>query len=764
MSTRPECDLPGGLARRTVQPAMRCAAGANRIFKGARWGAVILACSLVALPAPGAEPEPASGPEPDEKGLKDLTLEELLQIPVYAPTKLAEPVQTATGSVTLITRSMMDSFGWLTLNDVLYALPGFHPSADFERQTVGARGLYEPWGNNRLLLLFDGVVHNDPVTGTAYTWEPTPLFLAESLEVVRGPGASLYGSNAMNGMVAIHSVSAGEQPSVRGTIRAGTAGRRIYELLGASRTPLASVVLGFSWDEQQGEERLSYDLSGRRDGNGDLQKFPTLEARSSSFFLGKLEGRGPLQGFGLQLHNQTWDYQSRLGYILFAPDGPDSFEESRQIVTASYRTPAAGADWQQEYVLRVQRHNYLWNVRLVPGDMFASLPGGITEGVAYHLDEVFGRAQLSYGGKGWGRVVGGPEYSLLLYGGDQVHFLNVDLAGTPVDDFPPQLPGPVPVGPFLEGMQGRPLHRLGVFAEWVSAELLGERLSFTAGARYDTRFFQYLDVFSPERPVRFLSFQQLSPRLTALVTPIPSLTVRGTMGWAFRDPAADELFASNSLLAVGGAGRLRPESSTTYELGLAWQATRALRAQATGFLLQFRDQIGYSSESVTLNLYSRSTAGVEGELLVGTGLGPLGRLNGFASDSWTVLLDETVSDPAFTSQGDRLTWAPNHTAKAGLSYSYGRFNLALQAIYQGPVSRKDSDMIDPENLALRGAVVGAWLSADATAGIEITPEVMLRARCSNLFDSQGQLVKIQDAPFDYPIPGRQLWVGLELRM
>src|SRR6185436_7093533 len=129
--------------------------------------------------------------------------------------------------------------------------------------------------------------------------------------------------------------------------------------------------------------------------------------------------RGRLSGFALQLHNQTWDYQSRLGYILFAPDGPDALAESRQILTASYRTPSSEAAWQQEYVLRFQRHNYDWDVRLVPGDVFASLPGGITEDLTYHLDEVFGRAQLSYGGEGWGRAVAGSEYSLLLYGGDQ---------------------------------------------------------------------------------------------------------------------------------------------------------------------------------------------------------------------------------------------------------------------------------------------------------------------------------------------------------
>jgi len=148
---------------------------------------------------------------------------------------------------------------------------------------------------------------------------------------------------------------------------------------------------------------------------------------------------------------------------------------------------------------------------------------------------------------------------------------------------------------------------------------------------------------------------------------------------------------------------------------------------------------------------------------VGTGLGRLGRLNGFANYSWTTLLDESVSDPAFTSQMDRLTWAPAHTAKAGVSYAYQRVTAALQARYQGAVLRKDSDLLNPENRALRGDEVAPWLSVDATLGVELFSAVTLRAKVTNLFDAQGRLVKIQDAPFDYPIPGRKLWLALELR-
>jgi outer membrane receptor protein involved in Fe transport len=716
----------------------------------------VLVFACAALPASA---DPAVADEP----LASLSLEQLLQLRVYSPTKLSEPTERATGSVSLVTRSMIDSYGWLSLNEVLYTLPGFTPSADFERSTVAARGLYEPWGNSRLLLLVDGIPHNDPVTGTAYTWEITPLSIAESIEVVRGPSASLYGPNAMNGVVALHTMSPGQEPFVRGNLRVGTFGRRLYELIGGARAPLASLTLGFTWDEFQGESRPSYDLSGRRDEAGRLRQFSPAEDRNSAFFLGKLEGRGRLEGFGLQLHNQRWGYQSRLGYLLFAPDGPEALDESRQILTATYHTPSEDAVWRQEYVLRLQRHNYQWNVRLLPGDMLDSHPGGLTEALVYHLDDVFGRAQLSYVNPQWGWAVVGTEYSLLMYGGDESHYLNADLSGEPLNDFPPQLPGPVRAGPFLEGMKDRPLHRVGLYAEWVSPRFLDGMLSFTAGARYDNRFFWFVDVFT-DRSERFIAFQQLSPRLTMLLKPMGRLTARATLGWAFRDPAADELFAFNSLLALGGAGRLNPESSNTYELGLAYQLTKALRAQATGFFLQAREQIGYSSESITRNLYSRDTTGVEMELLLGTGLGALGTLNGILNASYVRLLKETVSDPAFTSQGDRLTWAPGTTAKAGLSHVYKRLTVSLLGRYQGPVFRKDSDLINPEHRTLRPDVLPGWFTLDVTAGVRLSAELTLRLKGTNLLDAQAYLVKIQDAPFDYRIEGRRLWAALELRL
>src|SRR5438132_10887518 len=138
--------------------------------------------------------------------LEFLRLEDLMDIQVRAPSKLEMPVRDAPTVGTAVSREQIESYGWLSLNDILYKQPGFAPSQDYERLTVSSRGLHEGWNNNHLLLLIDGIPHNNNVNLTAYTWEITPLVLAQTIEVTRGAGSSLYGSTAMNGIIAINTI------------------------------------------------------------------------------------------------------------------------------------------------------------------------------------------------------------------------------------------------------------------------------------------------------------------------------------------------------------------------------------------------------------------------------------------------------------------------------------------------------------------------------------------------------------------------------
>ena len=101
--------------------------------------------------------------------------------------------------VSVISDKEIRDYGRVSINDILFQLPGFAPSQVNDRRTVSSRGMYEGWNNNHLLMLVDGVQHNDLFYGTALTWEITPLNMIKSLEVIRGPGSALYGTNAYVG-------------------------------------------------------------------------------------------------------------------------------------------------------------------------------------------------------------------------------------------------------------------------------------------------------------------------------------------------------------------------------------------------------------------------------------------------------------------------------------------------------------------------------------------------------------------------------------
>src|SRR5882762_987726 len=103
-----------------------------------------------------------------------LSLQELMNIPITTASKFEQSIKDAPSTTSLITRDQILKYGWLSGNEVLYRLPGFSMSQDYDRQTVSSRGIYEGWNNNHLLMLIDGVPMNDNMYGTAFTWENTP--------------------------------------------------------------------------------------------------------------------------------------------------------------------------------------------------------------------------------------------------------------------------------------------------------------------------------------------------------------------------------------------------------------------------------------------------------------------------------------------------------------------------------------------------------------------------------------------------------------
>ncbi len=122
---------------------------------------------------------------------------------VITASKTAQSVETATSIMTVITESDIARSGARTIYEVLKRVPGFFPTSQATWMLVGSRGLISD-GNDHILLLIDGHVQNS-IVGQGYQQQdmiPT-LENVKQIEIIRGPGSVLWGSNAVYGIINI---------------------------------------------------------------------------------------------------------------------------------------------------------------------------------------------------------------------------------------------------------------------------------------------------------------------------------------------------------------------------------------------------------------------------------------------------------------------------------------------------------------------------------------------------------------------------------
>lgn len=142
--------------------------------------------------------------------LKRLSLEELLQIEMSI-TRKPQEYQTTAGAVAVLTSEQIRRSGAATIPDLLRLAPGFHVlRSDGRSWGVTARGLNLNTAN-KLQVLMDGRILYTPLFGGVF-WDIQDYVLQDidRIEVIRGPGAALWGGNAVNGVINIRTLSAEE--------------------------------------------------------------------------------------------------------------------------------------------------------------------------------------------------------------------------------------------------------------------------------------------------------------------------------------------------------------------------------------------------------------------------------------------------------------------------------------------------------------------------------------------------------------------------
>lgn len=136
---------------------------------------------------------------------------------VQAASRVTESVEDAPSSVTIIPRAELVAFGYPTIADAVRGVRGMYTWNDRSYASIGVRGVGILGSyTNRELILQDGHATNDNWIGSAYVGFDgrTDLANVERIEVVRGPGSVLYGTNAFSGVINLVTRYRDEKPHV----------------------------------------------------------------------------------------------------------------------------------------------------------------------------------------------------------------------------------------------------------------------------------------------------------------------------------------------------------------------------------------------------------------------------------------------------------------------------------------------------------------------------------------------------------------------
>lgn len=210
---------------------------------GSRWTSLsrsVLAALLITstIMRLGAEEADSKSKQPDkpapssDNNLGDLSLEQLLSVSVTSVSKREQKLADAPAAITVLTNEDLRRSGATSVAEALRAVPGLDVGqVNASQWAVSSRGFNNLYAN-KLLVLVDGrAVYNPLFAGVYWDLQQPMLEDVDRIEVIRGPGATLWGANAVNGVINVVTRSAKETQG--GLLYGG--GGNVHEVMGGSR-------------------------------------------------------------------------------------------------------------------------------------------------------------------------------------------------------------------------------------------------------------------------------------------------------------------------------------------------------------------------------------------------------------------------------------------------------------------------------------------------------------------------------------------------
>ena len=512
---------------------------------------IALACS-VGMPVQAAD-NPSEG-----------ELAAVLAQPVYGSARFAsaakydQDLADTPGMVYVRSGGEIRAQGYRTLADVLESMPGIHLRYDRVYTYLGVRGVSRPGDYaSRVLILIDGVRVNDAIYDAATPGREFPLDigLIDRVEFSPGPGSSLYGSNALLGVVNVVTRNPSQLPGAAVTLELGSAAsRKTAGTWGGDLGP-ARLLLGLSSERRPGRDLYfaAYDtpadnrgVAVRADGERNDKLFAKLRWSdlNLSVELSDRLKRDPTGGYAVLFNHRS---ESRDRFAIADLAYQSSFDGSHQVYArlgaASYRYDGFGY--------------YAYGTPLDP------IPGA-SLGDAHWVSGEFRHLWSGWAGH---RVMVGAEFQNNL----RQRLYSADLDPAPYV--------------YTDVTLRSSRHSLFANDEW--QVLPGLRLNL--GLRTDRQ----LD-----------GGTTTTPRLSALWSPAAQWTFKLQQGRAYREPNMGESRYSDGASTTPAA--LKVESLSSTEATALWQPMAGLDLSATLYRIDLGDLINFVAAPSGLQQYQNS--------------------------------------------------------------------------------------------------------------------------------------------------------------
>lgn len=654
-----------------------------------------------------------------QESVFEMSLDELLEIEIVTASRIPEPWSKTISSVTVINAADLQRMGARSVYDALRTVPGI--SVDYNSRdmpTIEVRGIRKSFSSDNILFLLNGHSMNGVVSSAApnLAMNDLPIANIKQIEVVRGPGSALYGTNAIIGVINIITKGPDEVEGVELSLDTefedeGSIGQKYNALLGKRFHNGIGFTLNVSAFDFDGPERFIDADSLGRSGSGDTEHDAV-----------DLQGALEIGGLTLFGRYHTHDRAAFLGFTNVL--NRDSAEEVDHAFLNAKMAFEVAKNTEITLTGYVDYKDADWFFEFFPAGSVPPphpLSAWNSTGFISNLK--------------WNATKTGGDM-MIVYRGLDSHTLVAGIAGEHqrsfnIKHFANNNPGFLPVVQNVSDVfnWNSPADR-DILAGYVEDIWeIRDHLKLNLGARYD----HYSDFGGT-----------FNPRLSLMWDFIENYSLRLSYSTAFRAPDFGDRFAKN-VSGLSGDPDADPEEIETFEASLGARFTKEFSGRITYFHNDMDDLLGFPPGKNTVeNFGSIKVDGIEVEAHYDFGNGSFLTANYTFTDS--------------TDKDDRRSQdVPRHRGNFMANWEIIKhLNLNVNAYWQDEAPRA---LGDPRDSMSGYVIVNTTVMAR-----NLWEKLDLEFSIHNLFDRDYTYPSPPSTtPKDYPAPGISFVLGAKFR-